>query len=144
MVRREAVARSEPHARVLLCEGEKSTAEGLEKLLRTRGHEVLVCHDGPSSISQAKKWRPTAAVIDIALPGITGYAVAQHLRGLFGSDVLLIAITAHDAPADIEMARYAGFNWHFASTARLSHILDVLDNPKRKPRGRRDGVRLNS
>jgi CheY-like chemotaxis protein len=132
------------HRRVLICEDQKDTAETLATLLRSHGHEVLVCHDGPSAIAQARQWGPTAAIIDIGLPEITGYAVAQYIRELpFGADVLLIAITGYGSPADIEMARYAGFNWHFAKPAPPAFIVDVLQNPSRKPLARQDGVPLN-
>jgi CheY-like chemotaxis protein len=112
-------------------------------LLRMEGHEVLVCHDGQAAIAQVAKWRPTAAIIDIGLPGVTGYGVAQHMRAQeFGADVLLIAVTGYAKPADIEMARYAGFNWHFAKPAHPSFVLEVLQHPDREPMTRRAGTLL--
>jgi CheY-like chemotaxis protein len=129
---------------VLICEDQKDAAETLATLLRLQGYEVLVCHDGPSATASVAKWRPDAAIIDIGLPEITGYAVAQFIRDLpFGSRVLLIAVTGYGSPADIEMARYAGFNWHFAKPAPPSFILEVLKDPRRKPVARQDGVPLN-
>jgi CheY-like chemotaxis protein len=136
--------RSDQPARVLVCEDQKDTADSLAALLRLHGHEVRVCHDGPSAIAEAKQWCPTAAIIDIGLPGITGYGVAQYIRELaFGTDVLLIAITGYGSPTDIEMARHAGFNWHFAKPAPSSFILDVLQDPTRRPLTRQDGIPLN-
>ncbi len=134
--------------RVLICEDDKMIAELLSATVSAQGHEVLVCHDGSAAIAHAEKWRPTAAIIDIGLPGVTGYGVAQHIRSLSrrlasGPQVLLIAITGYDSPADIEMARYAGFNWHFAKPARPSLLADVLENPKRTPVGQRDGTPLD-
>jgi CheY-like chemotaxis protein len=134
--------------RVLVCEDDKMIAELLAATVSAQGHEVLVCHDGTAAIAQAEKWRPTAAIIDIGLPGVTGYGVAQHIRSLSrrlasGPQVLLIAITGYDSAADIEMARYAGFNWHFAKPARPSLLAEVLVNPRRKPVGQRDGTPLD-
>lgn len=134
----------ESNARVLICEDQKDTAETLAALLRLQGYEVLVCHDGASATGKVAKWRPSAAIIDIGLPEITGYAIAQYIRDLpYGSRVLLIAVTGYGCPADIEMARYAGFNWHFAKPAPPSLILEVLKDPSRKPIARQDGVLLN-
>jgi CheY-like chemotaxis protein len=132
------------HHRVLICEDQKDAAETYAAILRLSGHDVLVCFDGASAIAQAEKSRPTAAIIDIGLPGVTGYAVAQHIRRLpFGAGVLLIAITGYAKPADIEMARHAGFDWHFAKPAHPSFVLEVLEDPKREPMTRRDGTRLS-
>ncbi len=127
-----------------MCEDQQDAAESLATLLRLHGYEVLVCHDGPSATAKAAKWQPTAAIIDIGLPDVTGYAVAQSIRELpFGSDVLLIAVTGYGSAADIEMARYAGFDWHFAKPAPPAFILEVLKDPKRKPIARQDGVPLH-
>jgi CheY-like chemotaxis protein len=130
-------------ARVLVCEDQKDAAESLAALLRLQGHEVLVCSDGRSAIEQALKWRPTVAIIDIGLTDVTGYAVAQHIRGLpFGRNVVLIALTGYADPGDIEMARYAGFNWHFAKPADSSFLMDVLEDPSYAPLGRLGAIPL--
>jgi two-component system CheB/CheR fusion protein len=126
-------ARMRSH-RVLICEDDEIAAEMFAAAIRVLGHEVVVCYDGRSSIEAAEEWRPTAAVIDIGLPGVTGYGVAQHIRGLpFGADVLLIAITGYDSPTDIELARHAGFEWHLVKPVRPSVLIDVLRNPQRTP-----------
>jgi CheY-like chemotaxis protein len=131
--------------RVLICEDQADAAQTLATLLALSGHEVRVCHDGRSAIDHALDWRPTAAIIDIGLPGISGYGVAQFIRELsFGGDVLLIAVTGYASPADLEMARYAGFNWHFAKPAAPALIIDVLKAPERKALTRDDGVLLRS
>ncbi len=130
--------------RILICEDQKETAETLAALLRLRGYEVLVCYDGPSAIAKVAKWRPSAAIIDIGLPDITGYGVAQYIRDLpFGSSVLLIAVTGYGSPADIELARHSGFNWHFAKPAPPALILEVLQDPRRLPIARQDGLPLD-
>jgi hypothetical protein len=57
--------------------------------------------------------------------------------------MLLIAITGYGTPADIEMARYAGFDWHFSKPADPGSVLEVLADPQRTPTGRRDGTPLH-
>jgi CheY-like chemotaxis protein len=124
------------------------TADLLTAAVQSDGHVVLVCHDGSTAIDRAAEWEPTACIIDIGLPNVTGYGVAQHIRGLSKArvarpQVLLIAITAYDSPGDIAMARYAGFNWHFAKPARPSLLLSVLQNPNRAPLTSGDGTPLD-
>lgn len=129
-------------ARVLVCEDQKDTAESLAALLRLQGHDVLVCFDGKTAIEQVRRYRPTAAIIDIGLPGVTGYAVAQHIREACGGQVVLIAVTGYTTPADIEMARYAGFDWHMAKPADSSFLMDVLEDPRHPPKGRLGAIPL--
>jgi DNA-binding response OmpR family regulator len=130
-------------ARVLVCEDHKDSAESLAALLRLQGHEVLVCFDGTAALNEAPKWRPTAAIIDIGLPGITGYAVAQCIRQSLGNNVILIAVTGRTTRSDIEMARHAGFNWHLAKPPDTSFLMDVLEEPDRPPSGRLGAIPLN-
>jgi CheY-like chemotaxis protein len=128
----------------MICEDQRDTAESLAMILRLEGHEVLVCPDGPTALEQAEKWRPTVAIIDIGLPAVSGYAVAQHIRTLeFGPDVLLIAVTGYGTAADIEMARYAGFDWHFAKPAHPTFVIEVLRDPRRARLSSRDGTPLH-
>jgi CheY-like chemotaxis protein len=139
------MAGTQQTARVLICEDQADVAQTLAALLSLSGHEVRVCHDGRSAIDEALDWRPTAAIIDIGLPGISGYGVAQFIRELsFGGDVLLIAVTGYASPADIEMARYAGFDWHFSKPAAPSLIIDVLESADRKALASADGVLLSA
>jgi CheY-like chemotaxis protein len=134
---------NQPPARVLVCEDHKDAAESLAALLRLQGHDVLVCFDGQAAIEEAPKWRPTAAIIDIGLPGVTGYAVAQYMRESLGSEVVLIAVTGYTTPADIEMARHAGFNWHLAKPPDSSFLMDLLEDPDRPQPDRLGAIPLN-
>jgi CheY-like chemotaxis protein len=133
---------SDDAGRVLVCEDEQELAENLAKLLQLNGFEARICHDGPAALAEAARWRPTAAIIDIGLPGTTGYALAQQMREVLGKEVLLIAVTGYGGPGDIELARHAGFNWHFEKPAPHSFLIEVLRNPNRKPIARQDGVPL--
>ena len=129
--------------RVLVCEDEQDLAANLARVLQLHGYEARICHDGPAAIAEASRWRPTAAIIDIGLPGTTGYALAREMRELLGKEVLLIALTGYGGPGDIELARHAGFNWHFEKPAPHAFLIEVLRDPKRKPIARQDGVPLN-
>lgn len=122
-------ARQQPD-RVLVVEDRKDAADSLAAILHLEGYDVRVCYDGSSALVTVKDWRPAAAVIDIGLPGISGYALAQQVRQLpFGNGVLLIALTAYAYPADIDKARYAGFNWHVPKPAPSSVVVEILRNP---------------
>jgi CheY-like chemotaxis protein len=129
--------------RILIVEDRRDAADSLAALLRLEGYDVHVCYDGHSAIAEFEQWRPTATIIEIELPDISGYAVAQQVRKLpFGSGVLLIAMTAYAYASDIEQARYAGFNWHIAKPA-LPTVVAILRSP-RQAAMRKDAVPLNS
>jgi CheY-like chemotaxis protein len=120
-------------SRIIVCDDQKDMALTLAQLLRFCGYEVFSCFTGAACLAKAREWMPFAAVIDIGLPGITGYDVARSLRRLAeGENMLLLAVTGYVTKTNIEDAQLAGFDWHFPKPAPPSSILEVLRNPEFK------------
>ena len=72
---------------------------------------MVPAHDGPSGIALAQALEPELILLDIQLPLMDGYAVAQALRGV---DTLrntpIIAVTSYAMPGDREKCLAAGCN----------------------------------
>jgi len=106
--------------RILVVDDREPQSQSLKILLESFGHEVRVANDGPSTIAIALDFVPDAALIDIGLPGMSGYEVARRLRqepSLTG--MLLIAQTGWGRDEDRQRARDAGFDYHM--TKPLDH-----------------------
>lgn len=127
--------------RIIVCDDLQDTAVTLALLLRTYGYEVFSCFEGEACLEKAKSWEPYAAIIDIGLPGLTGYDLARALRALpNGEGLLLIALTAYGTPQYVEEAKLAGFDWHFQKPAPTSSLVDVL---RHRSRAAQEGTRLS-
>ena len=99
--------------RVLVIEDNPDSRYALRALLEVWGHQVEVAEDGPRGFEMALAGRPNVVVVDIALPGLDGYHVAQGLRTALGADgVFLVALTGHAQPDDRRRALEAGFDLH--------------------------------
>lgn len=70
-----------PSLRILVVEDSVDSAEMLALLLQLRGHEVRTAGDGPAALDAARAFRPHVVLCDIGLPGMSGYEVAERLRG---------------------------------------------------------------
>lgn len=82
-------------------------------LLLMWGHEVVTAPDGRAGLDAVLAGCPDVALVDIGLPGISGYDVARGIRaGLPQRPIRLIAITGYGQPADRERALEAGFDAH--------------------------------
>jgi PAS domain S-box-containing protein len=117
--------------RVLVIDDHPDTTQGLARLLRLLNHEVLTAHDGPTGIEAARAHRPEVLLLDIGLPGMDGYQVAEKLRREdFGKDMLLIAVTGYGREEDRQRALSAGFD-HFVTKpvdcAALQAIMAIPD-----------------
>jgi CheY-like chemotaxis protein len=119
--------------RVLVVEDNVDAAESLASLLRLWNHEVLVVNDGKSAIDAARSLRPEVVLLDIGLPGLDGYQVAQRLREDVGLEhTLLVAMTGYGQPEDRRRSHEAGIHHHFVKPVEpmvLRNLLSGLSQP---------------
>ena len=98
-------------------------------LLSFSGHEVRIAHDGTAALDALREFRPDVAFLDIGMPGLTGYEVAQAVRSEpWGSEVKLIAVTGWGQPEDTQRARKAGFDRHLVKPIDPAEVDRLLSN----------------
>jgi PAS domain S-box-containing protein len=120
-------------SRVLVVDDNVELAQGLANLLKLLNHEVWTAYDGPTGLEAARGHRPEVVLLDIGLPGLDGYQVAEQLRQEeFGKDVLLIAVTGYGQEEDRQQAFSAGFD-HFLTKpvdyATLRELMVATGSP---------------
>ena len=81
--------------RVLVVDDDEGNATLLTRLLQNSGHEVRMACDGPGAIAVAVEYRPHVVLLDIGLPGMNGYEVAQQLRSGINMTSLLVAVSGY-------------------------------------------------
>ena len=67
-------------ARVLIVEDEQYIVSSLSFLLKRAGHEIHAVDDGRMAVGTVRQWDPDLVILDIMLPGMTGFDVLQALR----------------------------------------------------------------
>ena len=127
---RQATGDSTQKRRLLVVDDNKDAAESMSMLLEMWGHEVAYAYDGPSALQTAEQWQPEAVFLDIGLPGMDGYEVAERLRELPNAkDAVLIAITGYGQDDDRLRSRRAGIDHHLVKPVApdaLRHLIDSL------------------
>ena len=102
-----------PGQRILIVDDNRDAADSLALILRLKGSDVRVAYDGREALAVTPGFAPAVVLLDIGLPGMSGYEVAREMRQLpGGSDVLLVATTGWSQPSDRERSRAAGFDHH--------------------------------
>jgi CheY-like chemotaxis protein len=81
--------------RVLIVDDNRDAAETLQEFVALLGHEARVAHDGQSALAVAREWPPSVALLDIGLPGMSGYEVARELRKLLQEPLRLVALSGY-------------------------------------------------
>jgi CheY-like chemotaxis protein len=104
---------NDPGLQVLVVEDEPDTAASTALLLRLYGHRVQVAHDGPAALRAAQSSPPEVVLLDLGLPGMDGWQVAQRLQEQAAwKKPLLIAVTGYGRRADRLRSQQAGIHLH--------------------------------
>jgi two-component system CheB/CheR fusion protein len=116
--------------RVLIVDDHRDAGDALARLLKRRGCEVCVAHDGLQGVDLAQQFHPTVLLLDLGLPGLDGYELCRTLRAQeeFKS-ARFIAISGYAQKSDIEQSRSAGFDSHFAKPVEFSALFAELQAP---------------
>ncbi|MFL6580648.1 MAG: ATP-binding protein, partial [Burkholderiales bacterium] len=99
--------------RVLVVDDNVDAAESIAMILRITGHKVMCIYDGQSVMKMVQNYKPEVVIIDIGLPGMSGYDVAKLLRNTPECKHLaLVAVTGYGQDNDRMTAQQAGFDSH--------------------------------
>lgn len=122
-----AAARPPGSLRVLVVDDNRDAAETLAALLAMMGHEAAVANDGHAALRMLAGLQPQIVFLDIGMPGMSGYEVAQAVRANPGwNGVRLVALTGWGGSADRARTAAAGFDEHLTKPATLAAIEAVL------------------
>jgi signal transduction histidine kinase/CheY-like chemotaxis protein len=129
----------EPHTtrptgyRLLVVDDNQDAANSLAVLLRLKGHEVQVAHDGFTALEVIKNYRPEAIFLDLGMPGMDGYEVARRIRQQPDlGNVVLAAITGWGQQEDRRRSMAAGFNYHLVKPPETRVLERVLEELRKK------------
>lgn len=118
-----------PSRRILVVDDNEDAADMLAHLLRAWGHDVTAVHDGEAALRVAATNPPELVLMDIAMPGLDGYATAARLRAMHPqASMRLVALTGFGQPADVQRARDARFDHHLTKPADHAVLRAIIDH----------------
>ncbi len=119
--------------RVLTVDDNRDSAESLRMLLELWGHDARCAFDGREALDLAEDFEPEVVLLDIGLPGMSGYELAARLRASEAlRQVTLIAVTGYGQEEDRRQVRAAGFDHHLVKPVdpdALERLMKVLHRP---------------
>jgi PAS domain S-box-containing protein len=123
----DAHARPPAPLRVLVVDDNADAADSLVALLDALGHTTSVARDGPEGLRLALEAQPDLVLLDIGLPGMSGYEVARAIRRNQGvRQIVLIALTGWGAQSDQQQSHEAGFDQHLTKPVSLEALEQAL------------------
>lgn len=114
-------------ARILVVDDNRDAADSLAMVLRQRSNDVRIAYDGQQAVQAAEEFRPELVLLDIGLPKLNGYEVAQRIRQQpWGRDMILVALTGWGQDEDRRRSRDAGCDFHFVKPVDLAALENLL------------------
>jgi len=114
--------------RVLIVDDNSDAADSLATLLEVQGHATSVEYDAASALRRARVERPDVMLIDIGLPDVDGYQLAQEIRALPEmAGTVPVAVTGYGQARDRERAMEAGFAHHLVKPVDMTALVRVLE-----------------
>jgi PAS domain S-box-containing protein len=113
--------------RVLVVDDNVDAAESMAMLVKAVGHDVRTVYDGTTALRAALDYRPNVVLLDIGLPGLNGYEVAERIRRqpvLQG--VVLVALTGYGQGSDRQTSLEGGFDHHVVKPADFKNVQQIL------------------
>jgi len=115
--------------RVLVVDDYADAAATLALLLREAGHEVETADCGAKALQLSAGFLPQAVVLDIGLPDLDGYEVAQRLRHRPETrHALLVAVSGYGRADDRKRSQAAGFDHHLLKPVDLQALCALLES----------------
>jgi CheY-like chemotaxis protein len=96
--------------------------------LRSLGYEVSTAANGAKGIAEAEQLRPDLIVLDLELPGISGFEAAKRLRrNPSTQDIPLIAVTGYSHQRQLAKARDAGFDEVAVKPVDPDSLVEIIE-----------------
>lgn len=115
--------------KVLIVDDNRDAASSLSTLLRLLGCDTQTAHSGEDALGLVPAFKPRVILLDLGMPGMSGFEVAQRVRRLpSGTDALLIALTGWGQEDDRRRTRDAGFNHHLVKPVSMDLLRMILDS----------------
>jgi two-component system OmpR family response regulator len=116
--------------RVLIADDDRDTTLVLAAILREEGDEVHVALRGDEVLELVRLFRPDAVILDVNMPGMSGYGVARELRDRYGNlSPLLIAVSGvWTSAADRLAGKELGFDHYLVKPCDPEHLLALLES----------------
>jgi two-component system CheB/CheR fusion protein len=113
--------------RVLVVDDHVASVTSLSLVLSLLGYDVRCAFDGLEAVRCAAEFKPEVAILDLSLPLLDGYGVAQRLRAMEETrDTLLVAMTGWGSATVSERVRASGFDLHLVKPVSVDRLTDAL------------------
>ena len=115
-----------PSRRVLIVDDDPDSADALAQVVTWMGHETRTARDGAAAIAAAAAFRPEVVLLDLGLPGMSGYEIGERLKEQTCPEATLVAVTGWGQDADRRKSLEKGFRRHLVKPVDPAELKELL------------------
>ena len=113
--------------RILVVDDNKDAADSLAALLEIEGHEVTAVYTPEAGLEEVERLKPDLVLLDIGLPRITGYEVAQRIKAAHPL-MSVVALSGYGRPEDKQRSADAGFDAHLVKPVDFDDLRQLMNH----------------
>jgi len=113
--------------RILIVDDDRDTADSLTQLLRQFGHDTLTVFQGRDALDSVSGYAPDVILLDLSMPGVDGFELAEHARRVTDGRTVLVAHTGHDEEEYRLRALATGIDHYLVKPADPEHLQTLLE-----------------
>ena len=114
--------------KILIADDNRDAALSLAMLLQNMGHQTRVAYDGLEALEVAREFQPDVIFLDLVMPKLNGYEVAQRLKGeKWARSALLVALTSWREEQEGAQAQSTGFDRYILKPLQADQLQELLD-----------------
>lgn len=113
--------------RVMVVDDNRDAADAIAEYLEFAGQEVAVAYDGESALARFPGFAPAMVLMDLGMPGLSGFETAARMRALrMEAPLILVALSGWTHEDDKRRSREAGFDVHLAKPVEVATLRRVM------------------
>jgi CheY-like chemotaxis protein len=116
-----------PPRRILVVDDNRDARESLATLLRGLGYSVETARDSASALETAASFLPQVVILDIIMPGVSGFRTAELMRQQpLLHNIVIITVTGWQETLDDWLSKNAGCNYHLLKPLDMERLETIL------------------
>lgn len=114
--------------RILIIEDDHKVAKALQVRISNAGYSTTVARDGYKGVSAVEIAAPDLVLLDINMPGGSGFTVAERIKSIVSKDIPIVFITASKQPEFYDRAMELGASGYIEKPYEPAQVLGLLQN----------------
>ena len=126
-VQKEPIEKAQQEKLILIVDDNEALVRVLSTQLRLRGYKAIAALDGEQAVMIAHRKKPGLILLDIAMPGLHGFAVIDKLRqSEHTENIPIVIVSGSNEPDSVKKAELMGIRDYIVKPYEEDHLMEII------------------